>query len=105
MTDHEAQTFWETRYAGDGHIWSGEPNQALVDVLSDFSPGRALDLGCGEGGDSIWLAQHGWRVTAVDIAATAIARAQDLANASRYLRSTDRLAGRRSRRMAADRDL
>jgi SAM-dependent methyltransferase len=80
VTDDEAEAaFWETRYAGDEHIWSGQPNQALVDVLSDFDPGRALDLGCGEGGDSIWLAQHGWQVTAVDIAATAIARAQDLA--------------------------
>jgi SAM-dependent methyltransferase len=79
MTDHHAETFWETRYAGEEHIWSGEPNQALIDAVTDFNPGRALDLGCGEGGDSIWLAQHGWNVTAVDIATTAISRAQDLA--------------------------
>ncbi|MFI0040432.1 class I SAM-dependent methyltransferase [Streptomyces mutabilis] len=38
------------------------------------SPGRALDLGCGEGGDAVWLATHGWHVTAVDIAPTALQR-------------------------------
>ena len=47
--------------------------------MAGFDAGRALDLGCGEGGDSIWLAQHGWQVTGVDIATTAIARAEDLA--------------------------
>jgi SAM-dependent methyltransferase len=83
MTDHDAEVFWEGRYRGDEHVWSGEPNRALVDVVAEFDPGRALDLGCGEGGDSIWLARHGWRVTAVDIATTAIARAQDLATRRR----------------------
>jgi SAM-dependent methyltransferase len=79
MTDHDAKGFWETRYAGDDHVWSGHPNQALVDVVSDFDPGGALDLGCGEGADSIWLAQHDWQVTAVDISSTAVTRARDFA--------------------------
>jgi SAM-dependent methyltransferase len=79
MTNHDAKVFWERRYAGDEHVWSGEPNQALVDVAANVSSGRALDLGCGEGGDSIWLAEHTWQVTAVDIARTAIDRARDLA--------------------------
>jgi SAM-dependent methyltransferase len=79
MTEHGAEAFWENRYAGDERVWTGEPNQALVDVVGDFAPGRALDLGCGEGGDSIWLAQHGWRVTAVDIATNALTRAEDMA--------------------------
>jgi SAM-dependent methyltransferase len=69
---------WERRYAEQGHIWSGHPNAALVDVVSTMDPGRALDLGCGEGGDSVWLAEHGWVVTAVDIAPTAVARGEAL---------------------------
>jgi trans-aconitate methyltransferase len=72
--------FWEERYAGSSRVWSGAPNRTLVDVVSSFEPGRALDLGCGEGADVIWLAQRGWRATGVDIAQTAIARAQAAAS-------------------------
>lgn len=67
--------FWERRYGERDRIWSGRPNQALVGVVAGLPPGRALDLGCGEGGDSIWLAGQGWEVDAVDISATAVARA------------------------------
>ncbi len=77
----DAAAFWERRYGEREQIWSGRPNQALVTAVADLAPGRALDLGCGEGGDSVWLAQRGWRVTAVDIAATAVARARALAAA------------------------
>jgi len=79
VTDQHAVEFWEHRYAEQDQIWSGEPNRALVTTVTGLRPGRALDLGCGEGSDSIWLAAHGWRVTAVDIASTAIARARALA--------------------------
>jgi SAM-dependent methyltransferase len=70
----DASDFWERRYADTGQVWSGRANRALVDVVSDLPVGRALDLGSGEGGDAIWLARHGWQVTAVDISPTAIAR-------------------------------
>lgn len=77
--------FWESRYAetrASGQIWSGRPNQALVDEVSDLAPGRALDLGCGEGGDSLWLAQRGWSVTGLDLSPTAVARAEAAAAAA-----------------------
>ncbi len=66
-------TYWEQRYRERGQTWSGRPNAALVREVSGIEPGRALDLGCGEGGDAIWLAERGWSVTAVDISASALA--------------------------------
>jgi SAM-dependent methyltransferase len=74
--------FWEERYAGAGPVWSGRANEALVAAVTPLPPGRALDLGCGEGGDALWLAGRGWRVLGVDIAPTAVARAQDAAAAA-----------------------
>ena len=78
-TDVPAQepvTFWEDRYASADQIWSGRVNHALVQVVSSLTPGRVLDLGCGEGGDAIWLAQQGWTATGVDISETATGRAR-----------------------------
>lgn len=63
----EAEQFWEGHYRGRERRWSGRPNAVLVDVVGSLPPGTALDLGCGEGGDAIWLAGLGWRVTAVDV--------------------------------------
>jgi len=70
------EAFWNERYRGQTAIWSGEPNARLVEEASALTPGVALDAGCGEGADAIWLAERGWRVTAVDIASTALDRAR-----------------------------
>ena len=75
----DAQQMWEDRYAESDRIWSGKPNVRLVEIVSDLAPGRALDLGCGEGGDTVWLAQRDWRVTAVDISNNALKRAAEAA--------------------------
>lgn len=75
-------TFWEERYSSSGPIWSGRVNATFADVVGSLTPGRALDLGCGEGGDAIWLAQHGWRATGVDVSPTAVARAAEAALAA-----------------------
>jgi SAM-dependent methyltransferase len=76
----EVERFWEDHYRGHERRWSGKPNPVLVDVVGNSRPGIALDLGCGEGGDAIWLARRGWRVTAVDVSATALDRAAADAN-------------------------
>jgi 2-polyprenyl-3-methyl-5-hydroxy-6-metoxy-1,4-benzoquinol methylase len=54
-------------------------NEDLIEVTSEMAPGKALDLGCGEGQNSVWLAQRGWIVNAVDISPGAVGEARDLA--------------------------
>jgi SAM-dependent methyltransferase len=66
--------FWDERYGSADRIWSGAPNPQLVAEASDLAPGTALDAGCGEGADAVWLAARGWRVTAVDVSAVALER-------------------------------
>ena len=81
MSHHEVDpeqdpaAFWENRYRDAGQTWSGRPNAALVREVAGLPPGHALDLGSGEGGDAIWLAQEGWSVTAVEISPSALALA------------------------------
>jgi len=66
---------WDDRYRVKPEIWSGNPNAVLVAEATDLLPGTALDAGAGEGGDAIWLAARGWKVTAADISGVAIERA------------------------------
>ena len=67
--------FWEEMYRSRDQVFSGAPNGVLVTEVGDLPPGQALDVGCGEGADALWLARHGWQVTAVDISGTALERA------------------------------
>ncbi|MGN9788729.1 FAD-dependent oxidoreductase [Nonomuraea sp. ZG12] len=69
------QEFWDSHYGERPQVWSGNPNAILVRETADLKPGTALDLGCGEGADAIWLAGRSWRVTAVDISGVALERA------------------------------
>ena len=67
---------WDERYESAPQVWSGQPNGALVAEIADLPPGRALDVGCGEGADAIWLAGRGWKVTALDVSGVALQRAR-----------------------------
>lgn len=67
---------WDERYAGQEKVWSGRANPQLVTEASTLTPGTALDVGCGEGGDVIWLASQGWTVTGADFSSNGLARAQ-----------------------------
>jgi SAM-dependent methyltransferase len=89
--DHGEQRFgaaaqaagWDARYSeGEGPMWSGRPNGRLVAEVAHLAPGRALDVGCGEGADAIWLAGRGWAVTAIDISDVAVRRAREAAEAA-----------------------
>ena len=72
---------WDARYSeNDRAMWSGRPNGRLVAEVADLSPGRALDLGCGEGADAIWLARRGWTVTAIEVSDLAVSRAREAAD-------------------------
>lgn len=70
------EAFWDERYGSRDSLWSGDPNPQLVREAQSLQPGVGLDVGCGEGGDAIWLAQLGWHVTGVDISSVALARAR-----------------------------
>ncbi len=75
---HETDTVgdkWDRRYSEMAELWSGEPNATLVKETRGLRPGRALDVGCGEGADAIWLADEGWKVTALDVSKVALDRA------------------------------
>jgi len=82
MTPSETERFWHDFYTERGAVWSGRPNVALVRETADLAPGTALDLGCGEGADSIWLATQGWQVTGVDVSRVALDRAAEHATAA-----------------------
>ena len=66
---------WDRRYGEWGRLFSGRANPALVAEVEGLATGRALDVGCGEGGDAIWLASRGWDVTALDVSQVALDRA------------------------------
>ena len=70
---------WDERYAAADLVWSATPNAVVARETGDLPPGRALDLASGEGRNAIWLAERGWRVTAVDFSAVATERARRLA--------------------------
>ena len=70
---------WNRRYAERPLVWTAEPNRFVAEELADLAPGRALELAAGEGRNALWLAEKGWRVTAVDFSSVALDKARQLA--------------------------
>lgn len=79
MASDNAVTFWDDVYAARPPVTDPQPNVRLTESVTGLPPGDVLDLGCGDGGDALWLARGGWHVTAVDISAVAVRRLTDLA--------------------------
>ena len=75
MNMNQSEQFWEEHYRSREAREPGEPNAVLAQFGADLSSGAALDLGCSQGDDAIWLARRGWRVVAVDVSQTALERA------------------------------
>ena len=88
-----AERFWEEHYRASTRPSNGRPSGALVRFAGPLPGGTALDLGCSQGDDAIWLARRGWRVVAVDVSGTVLARAAKNAEAVGVSRSTWTLPG------------
>lgn len=71
------RAFWDERFAdADGSLYGSRPNAIVKAVVKHLDPGDALDLGCGDGRNAVWLAESGWSVTAVDISPVALSQAR-----------------------------
>lgn len=79
MTSESIREDWDQRYATEEYVWRVEPNQFVKEHLTGLAPGRAVDLGAGEGRNAVWLASRGWRVTAVDISPVGLEKGRRLA--------------------------
>nr|WSZ99486.1 class I SAM-dependent methyltransferase [Streptomyces sp. NBC_00857] len=90
--DPAVRAEWDNRYADRQQLWSGRPNGALVAEIAGLTPGRVLDVGCGEGADAVWLARGGWDVTALEVSGVALERAaghaRDAGLAVRWVHAT-----------------
>ncbi|MEU1273427.1 class I SAM-dependent methyltransferase [Streptomyces sp. NPDC005799] len=75
LGDPAVRAKWDDRYSDRQQLWSGRPNGALVAEVAGLTPGRVLDVGCGEGADAVWLARRGWDVTALEVSGVALRRA------------------------------
>ena len=71
---------WNERYGTDELVWRAEPNQFLVEEVERLTPGRALDLACGEGRNAVWLASQGWKVVGMDFSSAGLAKGRRMAD-------------------------
>jgi 2-polyprenyl-3-methyl-5-hydroxy-6-metoxy-1,4-benzoquinol methylase len=80
--DSSRRARWDERHAAQDPIESSAPDPTLIDEIGALPPGRAVDLGAGDGRNAVWLASRGWDVTAVDFSQVAIDRGRALAAAA-----------------------
>jgi 2-polyprenyl-3-methyl-5-hydroxy-6-metoxy-1,4-benzoquinol methylase len=81
---------WDEKYQAEELVWGAPPNPVVVEFATALPHGRALDLGCGEGRHSLWLATRGWEVVGTDFSEVALDKARQVA-AQAPKRSRDRL--------------
>ena len=86
MDDSLDRRFWDQRWSGvlrdhAAQVAQRPPSAYLTATVDGLAPGRALDAGCGHGAEALWLAGHGWRVTAVDFSPAALAPGRSTAAA------------------------
>ncbi len=79
MDMSDMRSLWDARYEAKGALWGAEPNQFLAEIAEVLEPGTALDLGCGQGRNSLWLASRGFEVTGLDLSSIAIEQAKAVA--------------------------
>ncbi len=79
MNMSDMRSLWDARYEAKGALWGAEPNQFLAEIAEVLEPGTALDLGCGQGRNSLWLASRGFEVTGLDLSSIAIEQAKAVA--------------------------
>jgi ubiquinone/menaquinone biosynthesis C-methylase UbiE len=84
---------WDARYAAAELVWGAEPNRFVAAEFADVSPGRVLDIACGEGRNAIWLATQGWFAVGVDFSAVAVERARARAEQAGVRNSTEFVVG------------
>ena len=70
---------WDERYDTAEFVWATDPNRFLPAEVDGLTPGRSLDVACGEGRNTVWLAAQGWNVTGIDFSAVGLAKAEQLA--------------------------
>ncbi|MGB5169620.1 MAG: class I SAM-dependent methyltransferase [Acidimicrobiia bacterium] len=70
------QDMWNDRYRESETVFGDEPNQFLVEIATKLDRGTALDLGCGQGRNALWLAERGFAVTGLDLSPVAIEQAR-----------------------------
>jgi SAM-dependent methyltransferase len=80
-SDHVDSQQWDERYSGTEMVWTTRPNQFVAAELADLPPGRALDLAAGEGRNTVWLAERGWQVSAVDFSRVGLEKGRKLSAA------------------------
>lgn len=90
MNASDSMSAWEKRYASTERLWSEDANELLPEFAAHLTPGRALDIGCGEGTDLLYLLERGWEVVGVDFSATAILR---FLEGARQIGAADRATG------------
>lgn len=76
---------WDERYRAADRLWSATPNIFVADRLADQKPGVGLDLASGEGRNAVWLAEHGWDMTAVDFSSVALERGRALSDDVQFI--------------------